>query len=304
MSSNENPCLYYESEPFNKRSNRANNPNSRYAYVDPTFITTIAIIFLISLYVAGLWGNIGRAGELRTWLLPVEAEYIGMSDDGTSIVLQYADKKQETIPLEKLSPQDRLFVADENSKIRGKRDFVKDAKATVPFSQTYKDNENGFSFQIPEGCRPIDSAASTTYITLEDHGGSDFVRIVIRPEDENLLKTTREKIQKQWDKIVASDRHRRDTRPFEAHASPYTEEATVTDFGIHQFDGKDCLYYSIRAHITDGGIVRPLGGTRKTTVIQFPYKNKTFEVVIVGNSVDFGIAHPIVESLLSSFRFE
>jgi len=252
----------------------------------------------------------GRTGELRTWLLPVEAEFIGMSEDGKSVILQYADKKQEAIPLEKLSPQDRLFVADENSKIRGKRDFVKDAKATVPFSQTYKDSEYGFSFQVPEGCWPIDSfvstVASTISITLEENGGSDMVRIVIQPEDENLLKTTREKLQKRYDEIVESDRHRRDHRNtgmFEAHASPYTEEATVTDFGIHQFDGKDCLYYSVRARIT-GGFARPLGETRKTTVILFPYKNKTFEVIIAGNSVDFDITHPIVESILSSFRFE
>jgi len=263
----------------------------------------LAFVCLLSLYLAGCERNASRAGELHTWLLPVEAEYIGMSDDGTSVILQYTDKKQEMIPLEKLSPQDRLFVADENSKIHGKRDFVKDAKATVPFSQTYKDTEYGFSFQVPEGCRPISSAASTIYITLDNGIGDEHVFIVIRPEDENLLKTTREKIQKLYDEIVESDRHRRDTRPFETHASPYTEEATVTDFGIHQFDGKDCLYYSVRAHIT-GGFARPLGETRKTTVIQLPYKNKTFEVMIAGNSVDFGIAHPIVESILSSFRFE
>ena len=183
--------------------------------------------------------------------------------------------------------------------------FCYGSKATVPFSQTYKDSEHGFSFQAPEGCRPIDSFASTVTITLEDNGGSDLVRIVIRPEDENLLKTTRGKIQKQYDEIVESDRHRRDRRNpgmIEVHASPYTEEATVTDFGIHQFDGKDCLYYSVRTHITGG--IRPLGETRKTTVIQFPYKNKTFEVVIAGNSVDFDITHPIVGSILSSFRFE
>jgi len=95
-----------------------------------------AFVGLLSLCFATSYGNPGqadavRAGELRTWLLPVEAEFVGMSEDGTSVILRYADEKEEAIPLEKLSPQDRLFVADENSKIRGKRDFVKDAKGVV-----------------------------------------------------------------------------------------------------------------------------------------------------------------------------
>ena len=63
MSSNENPFQYYESEPFNERPNRSNNPNSRYSYVDPAFITTFTLVFLIAAIVLDSAGAVARFGE-------------------------------------------------------------------------------------------------------------------------------------------------------------------------------------------------------------------------------------------------
>jgi len=58
MSSNENPYQYYESEPFNERPNRAINTNSRYVYTDPTFITSVLLIFLIATIAVDFVGGV------------------------------------------------------------------------------------------------------------------------------------------------------------------------------------------------------------------------------------------------------
>ena len=63
MSSNENPYQYYESEPFNEQPNRAINPNSRYAYADPTFITSVLLFFLVATILVDSVGGIVSFGE-------------------------------------------------------------------------------------------------------------------------------------------------------------------------------------------------------------------------------------------------
>jgi len=55
-----------------------------------------------------------EADEVRTWTsgsFKVEAEFVGLSDDGTTVTLLKTDGKKLDVPLEKLSKEDQEYVA-------------------------------------------------------------------------------------------------------------------------------------------------------------------------------------------------
>ena len=68
---------------------------------------TVSLFFLLTL--------ITNAGEVRTWTsldgnFKIEAELIGISENGTTVILQKQDKKRISVALDKLSKADQKYA--------------------------------------------------------------------------------------------------------------------------------------------------------------------------------------------------
>jgi hypothetical protein len=276
----------------------------KYATIDDViFNLKIAMNKIVSLAVCFAFLSLcaACAEETRTWTVSHEAKFIGMSEDGKSVILQYADEKKETIPLEKLSLKDQLYLADETSKIQGKRDFVKDAKATVPLTQTFKDAEYGFSFQYPEGWEDFGKKYGHLPQVRVQVGS---FRIEILPPEENLLKKTKEDIMKEIRDEIIQAEMRIPPSSMPREMRPYTS-STVQYIGVHQFDGRECLYYITRTHWQRQRFPEPETlSILDSVIIKFPYKDKTFCISTSYSPANFHNDRLVFESILSSFRFE
>ena len=147
-------------------------------------------------------------------------------------------------------------------------------------SQTYRDREYSFSFTYPENWNihpdPASMGAHVAVIGQRDGGFTPIVTTGLQPPDKDILKTTKEDMQKNLDENF--------------------QNVKIIDYRTKQLGGKECLFCHYQG-TTDGLHF-------EFFQIYFLHKDKTLIVTICDSQANFGKHRPVFDSIVSSFRFD
>ena len=154
-------------------------------------------------------------------------------------------------------------------------------EVTVPLTQTYRDNEHGFSFRYPadwhEAPRTNVRTHDVAVIGQHDNGFSPNMNVILLPLDENLFRAPK--------------------AAFLAELEGSLRDINVRDFEIRVINGKETVYFHHQG--TVGEDLR-----LETIQLFFQHRNKTFVVTIIDGQTNFNRNRPIFDSIIGSFRFD
>jgi hypothetical protein len=156
-----------------------------------------------------------------------------------------------------------------------RHDFVKDSKASVPLSETFRNTAPKFSFRYPKDWKK--SPNEIKIVGPADSGGSPSMNIQVVTRDDDFFKMTQTDWQKIWENAFQNVRFK--------------------DFGIRRFAGKECVYQNIQITTEEG---------LNLELLQFSFHHGSNTLVIScgGGQRNFEKIRPVFDSIISSFQFD
>lgn len=165
------------------------------------------------------------------------------------------------------------------STVKGNRDFVKDASATVALPNTYDDSEYGFRFSYPENWNeaPFAMGARVLVIGEMESGIAPNVNVVVTPKDDSIFSASKEDFKKTYSMMF--------------------QNFKIMDFGTHRFDEKKAIYVHYQG---------TMGQSNRVEGRQFLFchEDHNFVVTLTYSPGSFSKYQPIFDSILSSFQFD
>ena len=154
------------------------------------------------------------------------------------------------------------------------------AKTGVALPELYKDSEYGFSFRYPKDWSESPMQAMGVHAAVAgqpDAGFAPNVNVVLLPPNKDILKTTKEDIQKEYETIF--------------------QNVNIKNFEIRKIGGKECLFCHYQGTLGEGVHVEQLQ-------FLFQHGDKTFIVTLSDSQANFRKNRSLFNSIAGSFRFE